>query len=254
MQTLTRPALTSSAASVPLARWTGTSLTAASTAFARFVICPLESWYLIARIPTEHTRSFGTAPPRSPSSITVPSSVRGGESLSISWGASTDEDGNLSGYILERQVNGGAWAQVYKGINRSYTDAITFGWTSVAYRVKAYDSAGAESAYNTSATRTVVNNHAPVISGTDSNLGTKTAAFTQSYSVTDKDSGQTLTVTEYIDGTQKRSYTGDKRTDLFVQHHRRRVGETVERVPYAENRCGGQLRRKCDPDVYVRKE
>ena len=82
-----------------------------------------------------------------------------------------------------------------------------FGWTSVAYRVKAYDSAGAESAYNTSATRTVVNNHAPVISGTDSNLGTKTAAFTQSYSVTDKDSGQTLTVTEYIDGTQKRSYT-----------------------------------------------
>ena len=145
--------------------------------------------------------------PSKPSSITVPSSVRGGESLSISWGASTDEDGNLSGYILERQVNGGAWAQVYKGINRSYTDAITFGWTSVAYRVKAYDSAGAESAYQTSATRTVVNNHAPVISGTDSNLGTKTAAFTQSYSVTDKDSGQTLTVTEYIDGTQKRSYT-----------------------------------------------
>ena len=145
--------------------------------------------------------------PSKPSSITVPSSVRGGESLSISWGASTDEDGNLSGYILERQVNGGAWAQVYKGINRSYTDAITFGWTSIAYRVKAYDSAGAESAYQTSATRTVVNNHAPVISGTDSNLGTKTAAFAQSYSVTDEDSGQTLTVTEYIDGTQKRSYT-----------------------------------------------
>ena len=109
--------------------------------------------------------------------------------------------------ILERQVNGGAWAQVYKGINRSYTDAITFGWTSITYRVKAYDSAGAESAYNTSATRTVVNNHAPVISGTDSNLGAKTAAFAQSYSVTDEDSGQTLTVTEYIDGTQKRSYT-----------------------------------------------
>ena len=53
----------------------------------------------------------------------------------------------------------------------------------------------------------MVNNHAPVISGTDSNLGTKTAAFAQSYSVTDEDSGQTLTVTEYIDGTQKRSYT-----------------------------------------------
>lgn len=118
-----------------------------------------------------------------------------------------DRYGEVMAGILERQVNGGAWAQVYKGINRSYTDAITFGWTSIAYRVKAYDSAGAESAYQTSATRTVVNNHAPVISGTDSNLGTKTAAFAQSYSATDEDSGQTLTVTEYIDGTQKRSYT-----------------------------------------------
>ena len=172
-------------------------------------LCNLSSGILVSDSPDSdgaYTIIWNRAPSK-PSSITVPSSVRGGESLSISWGASTDEDGNLSGYILERQVNGGAWAQVYKGINRSYTDAITFGWTSVAYRVKAYDSAGAESAYNTSATRTVVNNHAPVISGTDSNLGTKTAAFMQSYSVTDKDSGQTLTVTEYIDGTQKRSYT-----------------------------------------------
>ena len=172
-------------------------------------LCNLSSGILVSDSPDSdgaYTIIWNRAPSK-PSSITVPSSVRGGESLSISWGASTDEDGNLSGYILERQVNGGAWAQVYKGINRSYTDAITFGWTSIAYRVKAYDSAGAESAYNTSATRTVVNNHAPVISGTDSNLGTKTAAFAQSYSVTDEDSGQTLTVTEYIDGTQKRSYT-----------------------------------------------
>ena len=66
MPTLTRPTLTASAASVPLARCTGAALTSAPSAFARFVICPLESWYLIARIPTEHTRSFGTAPPRSP--------------------------------------------------------------------------------------------------------------------------------------------------------------------------------------------
>lgn len=165
-------------------------------------LCNLSSGILVSDSPDSdgaYTIIWNRAPSK-PSSITVPSSVRGGESLSISWGASTDEDGNLSGYILERQVSGGAWAQVYKGINRSYTDAITFGWTSVAYRVKAYDSAGAESAYQTSATRTVVNNHAPVISGTDSNLGTKTAAFAQSYSVTDEDSGQTLTVTEYIDG------------------------------------------------------
>ena len=93
--------------------------------------------------------------PTAPSSITVPSEVLGGENLSISWAASTDPDGNLSGYVLERKVGSGTWAQIYKGSSRSYTDAITYGWTSVQYRVKAYDAAGAESAYTTSVTRTL---------------------------------------------------------------------------------------------------
>lgn len=145
--------------------------------------------------------------PSAPASIDVPTSVRGGESLTVTWGAATDEDGNLSGYTLERQYDGGSWAQVYKGINRTYTDAITKGWTSVAYRVKAYDSAGAESAYTTSATRTVINNTAPTIDGADSDLGTKTGAFARAYVVTDPDSGQTVTVVEKIDGTEKRSFT-----------------------------------------------
>ena len=144
--------------------------------------------------------------PSVPDSIDVPSDVRGGEKLTVTWGTSTDPDNNLSGYILERQYNGGGWAQVYKGINRTYTDQITKGWENVAYRVKAYDSAGAESAYKTSATRTVINNTPPTISGTDTDLGAKTGAFDQKYTVTDPDSGQTITVVEKIDGTQKRSY------------------------------------------------
>ena len=113
----------------------------------------------------------------------------------------------MSGYVLERQYNGGTWTQLYKGINKTYTDTITQGWESVAYRVKAYDSAGAESAYSTSPTRTVVNNTPPTISGNNSDLGTKTGAFNQAYTVTDPDSGQTLSVTEKIDSTVKRTYT-----------------------------------------------
>lgn len=146
-------------------------------------------------------------PPSTPPNIDVPTTVRGGESLTVSWGSSSDDDGNLSGYTLERQYNGGAWTQLYKGINRTFTDSITFGWNSVAYRVKAYDSAGAESAYQTSATRTVVNNTAPTISGSDGSLGVKTGAFNQSYTITDPDSGQTITAVEKIDGVQKRSFT-----------------------------------------------
>lgn len=145
-------------------------------------------------------------PPSTPPNIDVPTTVRGGESLTVSWGSSTDEDSNLSGYILERQYNGGTWTQLYKGINRSFADSITFGWNSVAYRVKAYDSAGAESAYQTSTTRTVINNTVPTISGSDGDFGVKTGAFNQQYTVTDPDSGQTITVVEKIDGVQKRSF------------------------------------------------
>ena len=108
-------------------------------------------------------------PPTAPGTITVPSEVIGGENLSISWGQSTDPDGNLAGYKLERKVDDGTWAQIYSGSSRSYTDSITYGWTSVQYRVKAYDTAGAESAYTTSAVRTVTNNRPPVISGSDTN-------------------------------------------------------------------------------------
>lgn len=145
--------------------------------------------------------------PTAPSSITVPSEVLGGENLSISWAASTDPDGNLSGYVLERKVGSGTWAQIYKGSSRSYTDAITYGWTSVQYRVKAYDAAGAESAYTTSATRTVTNNRPPVISGSDTDLGSfTTTPPSYEYTVTDAD-GHQVTVVEKLDTTTLRTYT-----------------------------------------------
>ena len=143
--------------------------------------------------------------PTKPSYINVPTSIYGGKSAVIDWGASTDPDGNLSGYILQRKVNSGSWTQIYKGANRTYTDSITYGWTTVQYRVCAYDSQGATSDYQESASRTVINNQAPVISGSDGNLGTKTADFTQTYTVTDAD-GDSVTVEETIDNETIRSY------------------------------------------------
>ena len=145
--------------------------------------------------------------PTAPSTINVPSEVIGGENLSISWGQSTDPDGNLAGYKLERKVDDGTWAQIYSGSSRSYTDSITYGWTSVQYRVKAYDTAGAESAYTTSAVRTVTNNRPPVISGSDGDLGSfSSAAPTYEYVVTDAD-GHQVDVVESLDGVAIKSYT-----------------------------------------------
>ena len=99
--------------------------------------------------------------PSTPPSITVPSTLKENVAATISWGASTDSDGNLSGYILEQQLNGGSWTQVYKGSARSKSITPQASWNKVAYRVKAYDSQNAMSSYKTSATVTVQHNSAP---------------------------------------------------------------------------------------------
>lgn len=152
--------------------------------------------------------------PSAPPSIAVPNDVKGGSTLVISWTAASDSDGNLSGYILERSTDGGsAYTQVYKGNALTYTDTIAKGWATVMYRVKAYDSYNAQSGYTTSTKRTVDNNTTPTITTSSAaNLGTKSSGFTISYSVDDKDAGDTLTVTEKLDGTTKRTYTATRKT------------------------------------------
>ena len=152
--------------------------------------------------------------PSAPPSIAVPNDVKGDSTLVISWTAASDSDGNLSGYILERSTDGGsAYTQVYKGNALTYTDTITKGWSTVMYRVKAYDSYNAQSGYTTSTKRTVDNNTTPTITTSSAaNLGTKSSGFTISYSVDDKDAGDTLTVTEKLDGTTKRTYTATRKT------------------------------------------
>lgn len=152
--------------------------------------------------------------PSAPPSIAVPNDVKGGSTLVISWTAASDSDGNLSGYILERSADGGsAYTQVYKGNALTYTDTITKGWATVMYRVKAYDSYNAQSGYTTSTKRTVDNNTAPTITTSSAaSLGTKSSGFTVSYSVDDEDAVDTLTVTEKLDGTTKRTYTATRKT------------------------------------------
>ena len=96
--------------------------------------------------------------PTTPSSISVPSTVYGGKAFTVSWGKSTDSDGNLSGYKLEQSYNSGStWTQVYQGSATSTSITIPFGATTrVLYRVKAYDSDGAESGYKVSSKSDVI--------------------------------------------------------------------------------------------------
>ncbi len=145
--------------------------------------------------------------PSTPSSIKVPSTIRAGKEITISWGASTDSEGNLKGYELERKLDAGSWTSVYSGSSLSATDTVPAGTNSVTYRVKAYDSLGLESSYNTSAAMGVINNKAPVIaSETGQDLGEKNEPFSFTYTITDADN-DSVTVKEWLDGKEKRSYT-----------------------------------------------
>ena len=151
-----------------------------------------------------YTVVWNSAPPV-PTTLTVPT-VYGGKSTTITWSKVTDPDGNTVTYQLEQSIGGAAFTTLYSGANLSYSTVVPFGTTSVQFRVKATDSAGASSAYKTSSSITVVNNNAPVISGSDGNLGTQFKDFTQTYSVTDANNN-TVTITEAIDGVNLRSYT-----------------------------------------------
>lgn len=49
------------------------------------------------------------------------------------------------------------------------------------------------------------------------NLGIKSEPFSFSYSVNDEDTGQTITIKEYIDGKQKRSFTAERNKPYFFE-------------------------------------
>ena len=143
--------------------------------------------------------------PSAPTNLNVPT-IYGGKSNTISWSSVSDPDGDSVSYELECAYDGGSFSKIYSGTALTYNHTATYGKTSIQYRVRAVDSNGAYSAYTTSASVSVINNQAPVVSGSDGNLGTKTDGFSQTYTVTDADA-DSVTVTEAIDGIQVRSYT-----------------------------------------------
>ena len=154
----------------------------------------------------EVTEVYVPTPPSPPSSISVPTNIKGGENITISWPIAS----GATRYHLERSVNGGTFAEIYSGANLSYTDSITKGWNTVAYRVRAYNSDG-YSGYKTSATRDVINNTPPTISGQDQGLGDKNLGFLITYQVNDVDTSDNLVVTEKLNGSIIKTINGAPR-------------------------------------------
>ncbi len=181
--------------------------------------------------------------PTTPSSITIPSTIKSTEQFAISWGSSTDTDGNLSGYTLERSLSGGSWSQVYKGSSTSTTDTVPFGTLTVQYRVCAYDSDSATSDYKSSNLVTVINNTPPKISDSDRDLGAFTEAFTLGYTVTD-DEGGNVTVSESVDDKELYSYTaslGVEKLFSFAQNDWARVSNGSHVLNFTATDSEGEL-------------
>lgn len=150
-----------------------------------------------------YTVIWNTAPNK-PSTITIPT-IYGGKSNTISWTKATDPDGDAVSYQLECAIDDGSYSPIYNGTALSYAHLVPFNTKNVRYRVRAIDPSGATSDYRIGDIVTVINNYAPVISGSDSNLGVKSSGFTGTYTITDANSNA-VTVTESIDGVQIRSF------------------------------------------------
>lgn len=150
-------------------------------------------------------------PPSDPSSISY-GTPQAGNSLVLSTGGSTDPEGDAISYVWERKIDSGVYVQLGITTAKTFTDTVPTSGTTYTARVKAVDANGRESGYCTGSAKTISYNTPPVISGSDQNLGAKTAPFTYQYTVTDAQAAtQTITVTEKLtNGTQTitlRTYT-----------------------------------------------
>ena len=149
---------------------------------------------------------INNSPPTAPSSINI-GSVVGGEQCTITWGASTDPDGTIAKYQLERQIdNGDTWTQLYEGLNLTYNDTINSEWATVNYRVRAVDDDGEAGPYTTGTMQTV-NAGWLYFSGPDADMGDKPAPFTFAFSIGSTTEGTTnINVSVLLD--DENIYTG----------------------------------------------
>ena len=144
-----------------------------------------------------------------PASVTYPASPNGGELIDITIAPSTGiKFGGTVKYKVEYQLDGGSWQTAVDATTTTTVSVlIPAGTQTFRARATASDNMGFTSTTAvTGATVSVVNNAAPVINCGTSSLGEIAEPFSVSYSVSDED-GDTMTITEKIDGTVIRSYS-----------------------------------------------
>ena len=137
---------------------------------------------------TSETRELThNAIPTSPENLQV-TNVMVGEQVTITWEASTDSDGTIASYTVERSVNESGYESIYTGTALTTTDTIANEWATVSYRVKATDNEGADSPYTTGQTYTLQSGML-YLAGQPSDMGVQDKPFV--FSFTPKVTGET---------------------------------------------------------------
>lgn len=174
-----------------------------------------------------------------------------GNTYSIQGSASDVDNGNV--VTIKYKINNGTTRALNSGVSDgstpiSFAKNLTYSnkrmWdgstdvvgvdlaenTDHVLTVWAEDDQGGKSAEITRTFR-VIHNRPPTIDGTDGDLGSKSAPFSQTYTVTEPE-GSSFTITEMLNGVTKRTFTGTAgqqesftitedewlRLDLGVQH------------------------------------
>jgi prepilin-type N-terminal cleavage/methylation domain-containing protein len=83
-----------------------------------------------------------TAPTTPPNVAYTVSCQGSNRTINITWGASTDVEGNLRGYRVSRSTDGTSWNEIGLVSAAPYSEVHAKGLTSVRFRVAAYDRAG----------------------------------------------------------------------------------------------------------------
>ena len=111
----------------------------------------------VASATTPQDQTQPTAP--TTLSASAPSSTQ----INLSWPASSDSGGNLSGYRIDRcQGNGcGTFAEIGTSATTTFADSGRAPLTTYQYRVRAYDAAGNTSGYSPTASATTPADTAP---------------------------------------------------------------------------------------------
>ena len=105
-----------------------------------------------------------------------------GNELEVTLTAATDPDGTVASYVIQRRIDGGAWTQVQSGTSMTYTETVSDGWGTVAYRAAAVDNEGLQGPWATSQTFDV-NPGWVIISGPENDLGDRPVPFSFEFEV-----------------------------------------------------------------------